>query len=192
MPESHLFQNWTAEVLLAGNRGRTSSVGRALECIKGGCGFDHRGRARGFKTSLQPPEFRRLLDCTPATLVITINSWQTTSISTAAYFSTVGHLIQNILKPLGRTNTQDLNPLAPKRDQHQFSPNNIGRWTRVKVMRITKLITKGWTLWSWTKFSQLFLKRICMWIMGLKGLKELCHEIYQIQTVGTSSKLSEI
>ena len=31
-----------------------------------------------------------------------------------------------------------------------------------------------------------------MWIMGLKGLKELCYEIYQILTVGTSSKLSEI
>ena len=42
MPESYLFQNWTAEVLLAGNRGRTSSVGRALECMEGGCGFDHR------------------------------------------------------------------------------------------------------------------------------------------------------
>ena len=27
--------------------------------------------------------------------------------------------------------------------QHQFSPNNIGRSSRVKVMRITKLITKG-------------------------------------------------
>ena len=42
MPESHLFQNSTAEVLLAGNRGRTSSAGRALECTEGGCGFDHR------------------------------------------------------------------------------------------------------------------------------------------------------
>ena len=31
-----------------------------------------------------------------------------------------------------------------------------------------------------------------MWIMGLKGLKELCHAIYQIQTVETSSKLGEI
>ena len=74
MPESHLFQNWTAEVLLAGNRSRTSSVGRALECIEGGCGFDHRGR----------------------------------------------------------TNTQDRNPLGPKSDQHQFSPNNISRWRRVR------------------------------------------------------------
>ena len=153
MPESHLFQNWTAEVLLAGNRSRTSAVGKALECMEGGCGFDHRGRARGFKTSLQPPEFRWLLDCTPATLVITISSWQTTSIFTAAYFARVGRLIQNILKSLGRTNTQDLNPLATKRDQQQFSPNNMGRWTRVKVMRITKLITKGRTLWSWTNYS---------------------------------------
>ena len=35
------------------------------------------------------------------------------------------------------------NPLGTKSDQHQFSPNNISRTSRVKVMRITKLITKG-------------------------------------------------
>ena len=35
-----------------------------------------------------------------------------------------------------------INPLGPKSDQHQFSPN-ISRSSRVKVMRITKLITKG-------------------------------------------------
>ena len=34
-------------------------------------------------------------------------------------------------------------PLGPKSVQHQFSPNNISRSTRVKVMRITKLMTKG-------------------------------------------------
>jgi len=34
------------------------------------------------------------------------------------------------------------NPLGPKSDQHQFSPNNISRSSRVKVMRIAKLITK--------------------------------------------------
>ena len=36
-----------------------------------------------------------------------------------------------------------INTLGPKSDQHQFSPNNISRSTGVKVMRITKLITKG-------------------------------------------------
>ena len=36
-----------------------------------------------------------------------------------------------------------VNPLGPKSDQHQFSPNNISRSSKVKVMRITKLITKG-------------------------------------------------
>ena len=56
--------------------------------------------------------------------------------------------------------TTSLNPLGPKSDQHQFSPNNISRSSRVKVMRITKLITKGRMLWSWTKFSQLSLKEI--------------------------------
>ena len=34
-------------------------------------------------------------------------------------------------------------PLGPKSVQHQFSPNNISRSTRVEVMRITKLMTKG-------------------------------------------------
>ena len=37
-------------------------------------------------------------------------------------------------------------PLGPKSGQYQFSPNNISRSSRVKVMRITKLITKGRTL----------------------------------------------
>ena len=34
------------------------------------------------------------------------------------------------------------NPLGPKSDQHQFSPNNIHTLAREKVMRITKLIPK--------------------------------------------------
>ena len=34
-----------------------------------------------------------------------------------------------------------LNPLGPTSDQHQFSPNNISRSSRVKVTRITRLIT---------------------------------------------------
>ena len=56
--------------------------------------------------------------------------------------------------------TTSLNPLGPKSDQHQFSPNNISRSSRVKVMRITKLMTKGKILGSETKFSQLFLKEM--------------------------------
>ena len=35
------------------------------------------------------------------------------------------------------------NPLGPKSDQYQFSPNDIVRSSRVKVMRITKLIING-------------------------------------------------
>ena len=42
--------------------------------------------------------------------------------------------------------TETSYPLSPKSDEHQFSPNNISRSLRVKVMRITKLITKGRTL----------------------------------------------
>ena len=36
-----------------------------------------------------------------------------------------------------------LSPLGPKSDQQQFSPNNISKSSRVKVMRISKMITKG-------------------------------------------------
>ena len=36
-----------------------------------------------------------------------------------------------------------LHPLGPKSDQHQFSPDNVSRSSRAKVMRITKLISKG-------------------------------------------------
>ena len=38
---------------------------------------------------------------------------------------------------------QCLNPFGPKGDQHEFSPDNISRSSRVKAMRITKLMTKG-------------------------------------------------
>ena len=41
----------------------------------------------------------------------------------------------------------DINPIGPKSVQHQFSPNNISRSKRVKVMRINKLMTKGRILW---------------------------------------------
>ena len=42
-----------------------------------------------------------------------------------------------------QTYTFYVNPLGPKSDQRQFSPNYISRSSRVKVMRITKLIIKG-------------------------------------------------
>ena len=34
-----------------------------------------------------------------------------------------------------------VNPLSPKSDQHQFSPNNIHTLSRKKVRRINKMIT---------------------------------------------------
>ena len=50
-------------------------------------------------------------------------------------------------------------------------------------MRINKMITIEKRLWSFIKFSQLIVKgdvwrsvsRICMWILGLKGLRILQH-----------------
>ena len=70
-------------------------------------------------------------------------------------------------------------PLRPNSDQHQFSPNNIHTLSREKVMKIAKMITKEKMPRSCIKFSQQFLTGniwrsvwgICMWILGLKGLK---------------------
>ena len=69
-----------------------------------------------------------------------------------------------------------INPLSPNSDQHQFSPNNIPRLSRDKVVRRNKMITKEKMPSSFIKFSQVILKgsvwrtvwRICMWILGLK------------------------
>ena len=62
-------------------------------------------------------------------------------------------------------------PLGPKSDQDQFSHNNISGSSRIKVMRITKLITKGEMLkWSYTKISQLFLKEMSWFVYGPWGL----------------------
>ena len=50
-------------------------------------------------------------------------------------------------------------------------------------MRINKMITLGKMPWSFIKFSQLIHEgnvwrsvwRICMWILGFKGLTKICH-----------------
>ena len=76
-----------------------------------------------------------------------------------------------------------LNPLSANSDQQQFSPNNIHTLSRNKVMRINEMITKEKMPRSFIKFSQLIHKgnvwrsvwRICMWILGLKGLKLTYH-----------------
>ena len=52
-------------------------------------------------------------------------------------------ICSNLVFMFQRKKAMHLSPLHPKSDQHQFSPNNISRSSRVKVMRITKLITKG-------------------------------------------------
>ena len=37
---------------------------------------------------------------------------------------------------------QEVNPLSPDSDQHQFSPNNIHMLPREMIMRVKKMITK--------------------------------------------------
>ena len=60
-------------------------------------------------------------------------------------FGTVSptYLNRSLVPSVGQTSSTVINPLGSKNDQHQFSPNNVCRLSRVKVMRITKLITKG-------------------------------------------------
>ena len=71
-----------------------------------------------------------------------------------------------------------VNSISLNSDQYQFSPHNIHTLSRGMVMRINKMITKEKMPRSFIKFSQVILKRnvwrsvwrICMWILGLKGL----------------------
>ena len=37
---------------------------------------------------------------------------------------------------------QEVNPLSPDSDQHQFSPNNIHMLPREMIMRVNKMINK--------------------------------------------------
>ena len=72
-------------------------------------------------------------------------------------------------------------PLSANSNQKQVSPNNIHTLSRDKVMRINKMISIEKIPWSFIKLSQLILKgdvwrsvwRICIWILGLKGLRIL-------------------
>ena len=59
------------------------------------------------------------------------------------------------------------NPLLLKSDQQLTSPNN----TNIEVMRIKKMITKG----ELRPVGQ--IRRICMLILGNKGLRETYHQI---------------
>ena len=73
------------------------------------------------------------------------------------------------------------NPLSPDSDQHQFPPNIIHTFSRDKVRRIHKMISKEKRPWSFIKFSPLILKgnvcrslwRICTCILELKGLSKV-------------------
>ena len=51
-------------------------------------------------------------------------------------------------------------PRMTKNDQHQLSPNNINTYTRGKVTRIYKMITKGNMLRPFNKFSQLIFNEV--------------------------------
>ena len=67
------------------------------------------------------------------------------------------------------------NPLGPKSDQHQFSPNNISRSSRVKVMRITKLILNQ-------MLSTVLKRNVCGW-WGFYGFKAPMHSSFCPQSL---------
>ena len=41
-----------------------------------------------------------------------------------------------------------INPLSPKSDQHQFSPQTLNTWCKEKVMSITKITVEQLMQWS--------------------------------------------
>ena len=67
-----------------------------------------------------------------------------------------------------------LNPLSPSSDQQLFSPNNVHTLSRDKVTRINKVIPyrKCPDLLS-NSLNWRSVWRICMWILGVKGLIKL-------------------
>ena len=71
---------------------------------------------------------------------------------------------------------KQFDPVSPKSDQHQFSPNNINTQSKEMVMRINKMITTGKMLWSFIKFSPLISKQMYEdqsgeFVFGYWGLK---------------------
>ena len=71
---------------------------------------------------------------------------------------------------------KQFDPVSPKSDQHQFSPNNINTQSKEMVMRINKMITTGKMLWSFIKFSPLISKEMYEdqsgeFVCGYWGLK---------------------
>ena len=84
--------------------------------------------------------------------------------------------VTNWVKPLNSLRVKSL-----KSDQHQFSRHNIHTLSKENIMRFNIMITSRKMLWSFIKFSQLIFKgnvwrsvwRICMWILGLKGLSSM-------------------
>ena len=114
------------------------------------------------------------------------------------FVSPSSHVMSYLLhKQQWNTKPFHFNPLSPNRDQHQFSPKDIHRLSRPMVMRINKMINKEKMPWSLIKFSQLILKgnvwrsvwRICMWILGLKGLIAFCCERHDLLCSHSNSDL---
>lgn len=73
-----------------------------------------------------------------------------------------------------------LNPLSPKGDQRQFSPNHIHTLLSKRDVRINIMISKGEILWSIMEFFWLTIKgnvwrsvcRTCTWIFGAERVKQ--------------------
>ena len=79
---------------------------------------------------------------------------------------------KRLLRRLNCCKCTVLNPLAPKSVQHQFSPNNISRSTRVRLWELLNWLPKGECLYLKTN-SLNYSERKCMEI----SLENLCVDL---------------
>ena len=86
--------------------------------------------------------------------------------------------------------SMNVNPLTPKSDKRLISPFNITPESHIKVMRIKEMITnlRGLDCYSNTPCSTLgnvekIVWRICILMLGCKGLKETFTQHFSLTVV---------
>ena len=92
-----------------------------------------------------------------------------------------------------------LTPLFPKSDQQLTSPNNTNGSPSIEVMRIKKMITKGelrpvlkqFLPTSTVRNALGQIRRICMLILGNKGLRNKKHFLYFHTVIETQVEVLE-
>ena len=127
---------------------------RGILCVKALSTCQWRIKGRGLAAYPPPPLNRRsgsATECNAFSTELTKNSaYPRDKAPFYWWYGSSSHAWRDL-----REGHRPLNPISPKGDQHQFSPNNIHTFSGDKVMRITEMITKEKLLRSFIKFSQL-------------------------------------